>query len=150
MFTINKEVHLLISNRVGNRAEAVVMAEFTRYEIPIAIPFGDNEPYDFLAETYGHQIKKIQVKSGKYKRGCIFANSHKKVGQGQFKTPYEDYEVDFFVIYCDELRSAWIVPRTDKLHVQLRIDPTDNGNMTGELAKDYEFGSMIEKHFLNG
>jgi hypothetical protein len=141
------ENYILIPNRVGNRAEAVVMAEFTRYEIPIAIPFGDNEPYDFIAETYDHKLIKIQVKSGKLKRGCVFANTHKKLKQGSVKVPYEPHEVDLFVIYCDDNRSAWILPRRDLLHVQLKME--DNGSGRGDLASDYEFASMIDKYFLN-
>ena len=45
----------------GNIGEAIVLAEFTKRQIQVAIPFGDNARYDLIAEFNG-KLNKIQVK----------------------------------------------------------------------------------------
>lgn len=42
----------------GNIGEAIVLAEFTKRQIQVAIPFGDNARYDLIAEFNG-KLNKI-------------------------------------------------------------------------------------------
>ena len=39
------------THRKGDLTEAIVIAELTKREIPVSIPFGDNERYDIVVET---------------------------------------------------------------------------------------------------
>ena len=38
------------TKRYGNIGEAMAISLFVKHGIPIAIPFGDNEKYDLIAE----------------------------------------------------------------------------------------------------
>ena len=50
------------TKRYGNIGEAMAISLFVKHGIPIAIPFGDNEKYDLIAEFNG-KLNKIQVKT---------------------------------------------------------------------------------------
>ena len=39
------------TNTLGNMTESVILTEFQKNEIPVLIPFGRNEPYDFVVDT---------------------------------------------------------------------------------------------------
>ena len=50
------------SKRLGNIGEAKAIAAFVENQIPVYIPFGDNEKADLIAEFNG-KLNKIQLKS---------------------------------------------------------------------------------------
>ena len=45
----------------GNLGQALTLAEFIKYNIPVAIPFGDNNRYDLIADFNG-KLNRIQIK----------------------------------------------------------------------------------------
>lgn len=50
------------TKRIGNIGEACVLAKFVELEIPVYIPFGDNESADLVADING-KLCKIQIKT---------------------------------------------------------------------------------------
>lgn len=57
----------------GNKAESVILAEFVKHEIPVLLPFGDNEKFD-LVIFINNEFKSVQVKYGRYVNGCVVAD----------------------------------------------------------------------------
>ena len=52
----------MTTKQLGNIGEAKALAKFVELQIPVYIPFGDNEKADLIAEFNG-KLNKIQVKT---------------------------------------------------------------------------------------
>lgn len=52
----------MTTKQLGNIGEAKTLAKFVGLQIPVYIPFGDNEKADLIAEFNG-KLNKIQVKT---------------------------------------------------------------------------------------
>ena len=52
----------MTTKQLGNIGEAKVLAKFVELQVPVYIPFGDNEKADLVAEFNG-KLNKIQVKT---------------------------------------------------------------------------------------
>lgn len=59
------------TKKTGNKAESVILSEFVKSDIPVLLPFGDNEKYDLVVEI-NKNFYSIQVKHGLYKNGVIY------------------------------------------------------------------------------
>ena len=113
---------------VGDLSEIMVIAELTRDGYSVAVPLGENNRYDLIAEMDGALVR-VQVKTGRLQNGAIIFNcysthSHRN---GPFCRPYAN-EVEFFGIYCRELNSAYLIPVGDlpRLAGSLRVYATRN------------------------
>ena len=92
------------SKTKGNIGEAIVLAEFAKRNIQVAIPFGDNARYDLIAEFNG-KLNKIQVKycnqlqnTGSISCPCASSTNHTT---NKHYTTYEN-DVDYFLVYLIE------------------------------------------------
>ena len=54
----------------GNKAESVILSEFVKHNIPVLLPFGDNEKYDLVIDLEG-KFYSVQVKNGLFKKDKI-------------------------------------------------------------------------------
>ena len=52
----------MTTKQLGNIGEAKALAKFVELQIPVYIPFGDNEKSDLIADFNG-KLNKIQVKT---------------------------------------------------------------------------------------
>jgi len=128
-------------HRKGELTEAIVIAELKRREIPVSVPFGDNERYDLLVEDDEGDIWKAQVKTGHFDgervefRGySIHTNS-----EGNVRKSY-DGDVDFFVVYCDETAGLYLVPEGEVGNsMALRVAEAKQDHRTINWADDYRF-----------
>jgi len=59
------------SHKKGDLTEAAVLTELKRRDVPVSIPFGDNERYDFVVETPDTQFLRAQIKTGWSRDGVI-------------------------------------------------------------------------------
>jgi hypothetical protein len=129
------------TKRKGNKAEAAVLSKFVKLEIPISLPFGDNEKYDLIAEIK-NEFKSIQVKYGSYKDGVVSCDARCRIGSKRIE--YETYEgkVDFIAIWCETLDQVYLIPARDKsiTNITLRVEPPRNNSCISTIvwAKDYE------------
>ncbi len=137
------------TKRKGNIAEASILAEFVKNNIPVLLPFGDNEKYDLVIDLNG-EFKSIQIKCGSLINGCITADVRHRIGVKRIK--YESYigKVDLIAIWCNEIKKAYLIPAGKlkaEFYVRLRIDkPKINYIMdTIVWAKDHELDSIIKK-----
>ena len=99
------------SKAKGQYSEARALLEFQKYGIPIAIPWGDNERYDLLAE-FNDKFNRIQVKTcNEEKNGSIvcYCRSSTNHTTNKNKTTYVG-EIDYFVFVNQTHDLVAIVP----------------------------------------
>lgn len=131
----------------GNKAEAVVIAEFVKRGIPVMLPFGDNEKYDIVVELNG-AFKSVQVKYGRVSNGCVEAELKHRIGCK--RVAYASYKgkVDYIAIWCEFNDTVYLLDSlffSVKNRAMLRIDPPKNNSAisTVKWAKDYELAKLI-------
>lgn len=134
------------SNTIGNMAESVILSEFQKMEIPVSIPFGRNEPYDFVIDTK-NGFKSVQVKHGIYKNGCVIAEiTHKRTYKKTQKDSYKGV-VDYIAIWCSQINKAYLL-KIDEFsannEARLRVDMPKNNSCISTIiwAEDYEFSGV--------
>ena len=136
------------SKTKGNISEAKALFEFQRRNIPVALPWGDNERYDMIAE-FGGKLNRIQVKTANEEaNGSIrcYCRSSKNHTTNKSLDTYEK-DVDYFVFYNQNRDIIALVPIKDIGSCQtisLRIEPTKNGQTSGiKFFKDYDFDKIL-------
>ena len=131
----------------GNIGEAIVLAEFTKRQIQVAIPFGDNARYDLIAEFNG-KLNKIQVKyCGQITENnsfiCPCASSTNHTTNKHLST--YDNDVDFFATMHEG--ECYLIPYhlCGKRTQRIRFVPTKSGQTKGILfAKDFHLEDIIK------
>ena len=132
------------SKTKGQLGEAYALYEFQKHEIPVCIPWGDNERYDLIAEFDG-KFNRIQVKvCNEEHNGSIICYCRSSTNHTTNKklTTYEN-EIDYFVFVNLTYDLIAIVPFEDtcnKNTICLRITPPANGQTKNvKFFKDYSF-----------
>lgn len=131
----------------GNKAEAIVMAEFIKHDIPVLQPFGDNERYDLVVEI-NNTFKTIQVKYGRFHNGCIVADiRHKRNLKNKEYTTYYN-KVDYIAVWSEYNNKIYLIKLLeygDKNSISIRLDPPRNNSCYNTIlwASDYEFNKII-------
>ena len=125
----------------GNITESRIIYEFVKRNIPVLIPFGDNERYDLIVEIDG-VFKRIQCKTAHYKNGCVMFNTcSSQTHRGNGKQSYKG-QIDYFAVYCPPLDKCYVC-HVDDVNTHegvLRIEPTKNHQKKRiKWAKDFEF-----------
>ena len=128
----------------GNIGESAILYEFVKRRIPVAIPFGDNERYDLIAEFDG-KLNRIQVKyCGEETDNdgvvCPCASSYNHVTNGDAWQTYSE-EVDYFCFWLPNDNLGLIVPMSeigDKKSITFKRSPSKNGQKV-RLVQDYTF-----------
>lgn len=98
----------------GNIGESAILFEFVKRQIPVSIPYGDNERYDLIAEFNG-KLNRIQVKYCDHSSGtkdgiscpCASSMNHTATREG-----WEGYQndVDYFAYYFPRYNYCCLVP----------------------------------------
>jgi hypothetical protein len=116
---------------VGDRSELEVMGALIRNGYRIALPFGENNRWDLIADD-GERLFRIQVKTGRLRNGairmpCSSTHSHRRKPGQQSLRSYRG-QVDFLAVYCPETKEVYLVPESELVHTRghLRVDPTVN------------------------
>ena len=134
----------------GNIGEAIVLAEFTKRQIQVAIPFGDNARYDLIAEFNG-KLNKIQVKyCGQITENnsfiCPCASSTNHTTNKHLST--YDNDVDYMAFYLVSIDKLLLVPierLKGRKTITFRLEPPKNGQTTGiNLIEDYLLDKIIK------
>lgn len=132
---------------LGNKAEIVIISEFIKNDIPVSIPFGQNEPYDLIIDTKDG-FKSVQIKHGSYKNGCVLADIRHRTGFSKIAYSTYDGKTDYIAVWCEELNSCYLLDINEcqgKTYLCLRIDNPKNNSCISTIvwAKDYEFHNKV-------
>lgn len=136
------------SKTKGNISEAKTLFEFQKRNIPVCLPWGDNERYDMIAEFNG-KLNRIQVKTANEEvNGSIkcYCRSSKNHTTNKSLDTYEK-DVDYFVFYNQTRDIIALVPIEEigscKV-ISLRIEPTKSGQLKGiRFFEDYSFDKIL-------
>ena len=138
------------SKNKGNIGEAIVLAEFTKRNIQVCIPFGDNARYDLVAEFNG-KLNKIQVKycgqetiNNSFECPCVSSTNHTT---NKHLSTYEN-DVDYMAFYIIAIDKTLLVP-IDKINgrktITFRTELPKNGQRVGvNFVEDYLLDKIIE------
>jgi len=126
---------------VGQRTEAIVLAELMRRGHRVLLPYGTNHRYDLVIDT-GARFLRAQCKTGRLRGGriCFKTASTRANTLRAFTRPY-DGEIDLFLIYCPDTDRVYALDVDEAASSEgvLRVEPTANGQAKGiRWAADHE------------
>lgn len=129
------------SHRKGDLTEAEVITELKRREIPVSIPFGDNERYDLLYETPEGHVLRAQVKTGWTTDGIVNFRGYSQHtnSKGNVYKKY-DADVDCFLVYSQEYERLFLVWEDEfDSNMSIRVEEPEQTHDTINWADDYAF-----------
>lgn len=133
----------------GNIGEALILAEFTKRNIQVCIPFGDNARYDLVADFNG-KLQKIQVKfcgqkiSENNSISCPCSSSTNHTTNKHLST-YEN-DIDYFCFYIEQWNELLLAPIEkieDKKSICFRMDKPKNNQSNINLVENYTFDKIL-------
>jgi Holliday junction resolvase len=97
----------------GNLAEAKVLSDLQYRGFGVALPIGDNLPFDLIAVDTNtrHTLYKIQVKYTTVRNGTVYLRKDRVSANTKRITakPYTTDEVDVFALYCVDTDKTYYV-----------------------------------------
>jgi hypothetical protein len=98
---------------VGDRTESAVLAALIARGCSVAVPFGDNDRYDLVAEVSG-SLHRVQCKTGWIEGECIrFKTASETTVDGEATAVDYGENIDVFAVRCRDTDSLYWVPRQD-------------------------------------
>ena len=129
----------------GNAAEAAVLARLISGGIHVLLPFGNGLAFDLAAAIPPEgRVLRIQVKSGRIRKGCIRFNTY-STDHGNGQQTY-DGRADLIAVHVRSIDAVFMVPVTDcpRSEAYLRLVHTKNNQRRRiRLAADYSFEKWI-------
>jgi hypothetical protein len=129
----------------GNAAEAAVLAELARADLPVLIPFGQGLGFDLVALVPPEgDVVRIQVKSGRIRKGCVEFNTM-STDHGSGPRPYTG-RADIIAVHLPDPNLVFMVPveACPRTKGNLRLDkPRNNQQRRIRLASDYSFERWV-------
>lgn len=133
---------------IGEKSEAIILAELVKRDYKVLMPFGNNRRYDFVLDLTSSVLgfMRVQCKTGRLRAGVVEFNAYSSGSNssGSKSKGYKD-DVDLFLIYCpDTDKVYWLLPRScGNSKPYLRVTPTRNSQSKGvRWAKDYEIDTF--------
>lgn len=125
------------TRRVGDTAEAAILASLTAAGLDVYLPFGRFGPCDLAVETVTGFVR-VQVKSGRLRGGCVEFNC---VGtdHGRGAGLYAG-RADIFAVHVQATGQQYVVPVDEAMRTKmfLRLRPAANGQQRRiRWAQDY-------------
>ena len=108
----------------------------------VLVPFGGGLPFDLAAVLPDGSLTRVQVKSGRVRKGCVEFNSC-STDHGQGRLSYRG-RADLFAVYVASISRIFIVPVPDcpSYRGYLRLEAPRNNQRRGvRLAEDYTLES---------
>ena len=134
------------SKRIGNIGEAAVLAKFVEKEIPVYLPFGDNEKADLIIDI-NNTLLKVQVKtSNRLDQGSLIFNTRSSRGLSSSTVLYSEEDIDLYACYSLITKEIYILYRKDFSQglTSLRIEESKNNQTKNvNFAKDYTLDKFL-------
>ena len=96
------------SKAKGEISEGLVIAHLLKLGYSISMPFGDNQRYDLIVDD-GGRLWRAQVKTGRFRRGCVIFNCVSLNAFTQQRFSYRG-QIDTFLVYCPDIDKVYWVP----------------------------------------
>jgi hypothetical protein len=130
------------SKQKGNLAETAIAFALVKKGYTISIPWGENSPYDIIADD-GQKLIRVQCKLGRVRKGSVHVSIGRCFYSKETKTctrrPSASSKFDVFGVYCPELNQCFIVPvGSQKTEICLRLQPVPPHVKRVLWAKDFE------------
>ncbi|WP_254864855.1 group I intron-associated PD-(D/E)XK endonuclease [Halovivax gelatinilyticus] len=133
------------SKQVGDVTEVRILARLIATGYSVAIPYGDNDPYDLLVDT-GSSILKVQCKTGWVEGEVIrFKTASKTTCDGQVTMVDYGDKIDAFAVYCESENKYYWVPIDDAgaKSTYLRLAEPAIDHPSVNRASEYTFSSQL-------
>ncbi len=123
----------------GDRAELEVFIFLTRNGYVVSLPFGENQPYDMVAESPTGRLYRVQVRYVSEKNGSLALSLRRS--SGGTSTTLDLSRIDVFAGW--DGKHVYLVPTRDigefRAAVSLRLAPARNGQSKGiRLASNHQ------------
>ena len=121
----------------GDIAEASVIANLVKQGYRVALPIGENLPFDLFAISPDHSLTRIQVKYRSLTPEGSVVVKLASTWKNSSLTRVIDYDlsvIDYFAVYCPEIDSVAYVPTIELAglrHFSLRVSTAKNFQMKG-------------------
>lgn len=136
------------TKRIGNIGEAAVLNKFVEMQIPVYIPFGDNESADLIAEFNG-KLNKIQVKTSESKGSeYVVSLRSSTIRHGKdYRKVYTDSDIDYFAVYNIHSKILLLLPIAEfcgRVAIKVNIEPKSTHNQHKLFDwREYTFEKII-------
>lgn len=125
----------------GEIVEAIVLAELLKLGKAVSIPFGNNQPYDFIVDEDG-KLSRIQVKTGRHFNGSLMFDICSRNTITGKRTKYIG-RADEFMVFAPPSKKIYRVPvhECGISSKTLRLEPVSSkyqGSKHFKWARDYE------------
>jgi len=121
----------------GDIAEASVIADLVKQGYKVALPIGENLPFDLIAIRQDYSLVRIQVKYRKIERSGTVNVKLASTWKNSRLTRVIDYDpatLDYFAIYCPDVDAVAYVPISEvstQRHFSLRVKSPRNNQTKG-------------------
>ncbi len=126
---------------IGQRTEAIILAELVKRGHNVLVPFGTNHRYDLVVEL-GDEFVRVQCKTSRLRNGAVcFKTASSRANTLRAFTRSYDGEADLFLVYCPETERVYAVTVDEAASSEgkLRVAPAANGQAKGiRWAADHE------------
>jgi hypothetical protein len=132
----------------GDITEAAVLSALARHGLSVAIPFGQDDPYDLIVETRDFRLVRVQCKTARLGRGGTLLFNSCSTDHGGGTRDYRG-RADVFGVFCPALERVFIVPVEDtaRYKTSLRLRPArNNQERRVRYADDYDIARWAEAH----
>lgn len=128
----------------GDAAEAAVLSALTDAGLLVLMPFGRFGPYDMVIDLPGGRLLRVQVKSGRVRKGCVIFNSC-STDHGRGRTDYVG-RADVFAVHAPTATGVYVldVAEATTRATSLRLEPTRNAQRRRvRLAADHTLDQWL-------
>ena len=128
----------------GDVAGAAVLHALTAAGLLVLTPFGRFGPYDLVAETAPGSFVRVQVKSGRVRKGCVEFNC-RSTDHGRGAASYTG-RADVFAVHVHATVEQFVVPVHEAMasKMYLRCAPPANNQRHGiRFADDYRLDVWV-------
>lgn len=112
----------------GDEAELQVLLFLKRNGYAVSLPFGENAPYDLVAESPKGSLHRLQVRWCNWKNGAL-SLSLRKVSKNYART-LDRKRIDAFIAWDGE--TAFVIPTKDTMGCRAEFRIRDGGTRNGQ------------------